>query len=151
MIIERVGRLRKETVTKLEACLNEEVSSILVFVTDTDQGMNRFAERYPSLAKIIDIRVDIKDYTGDELVEYGVKYAYEQEYGIDKVGLLALRSRIDEMIINDDSPTIKDAQRIVDEAINNVNTKSLKHFMDVLLRKRYDAEDMIVLREKDFL
>ena len=151
LIIERVGRLRKETVTKLEACLNEEVSSILVFVTDTDQGMDRFAERYPSLAKLIDIRVDIKDYTGDELVEYGVKYAYEQEYGIDKVGLLALRSRIDEMIINDDSPTIKDAQRIVDEAINNVNTKSLKHFMDVLLRKRYDAEDMIVLREKDFL
>ena len=151
LIIERAGRLRKETVTKIEACLKEDVSSILVFVTDTDQGMNRFAERYTSLAKLIDLRVDIRDYSGEELVTYAVKYAYDQEYSIDEMGLLALRTRIDEMIADDDAPTMSDAQHIIDEAMEHANQKSFKHFMDVLLRKRYDDEDMIILREEDFL
>lgn len=151
LIIERAGRLRKETVAKIEACLKEEISSVLVFVTDTDQGMNRFAERYPSLAKLIDLRVDIKDYSGEELVTYAVKYAYDQEYSIDEMGLLALRTRIDEMIADDDAPTMSDAQHIIDEAMEHANQKSFKHFMDVLLRKRYDDEDMIILREEDFL
>ena len=151
LIIERVGRLRKETVVKMEACLKEEVSSILIFATDTDQGMNRFAERYPSLAQFFDLRVDIKDYTGEELVTYAAKYAYDKEYSIDEMGLLALHKRINEMITNDESPTMNDAQCIVDEAITRADMKNLKHFMDVLLHKRYDKEDMIILREEDFL
>lgn len=151
LIIERIGRLRKETVEKLETSLKEDIDSILVFVTDTEQGMDRFIERYPSLAELINVRVDIKDYSGDELVVYGAKYAYEQEYNIEEVGLLALRTRIDEIIANDVSPTIGDVQRIVDEAIEHANKKSFKHFMDVLFRKRYDTEDMIILHEEDFL
>ncbi len=150
LIIERIGRLRKETVEKLETSLKEDIDSILVFVTDTEQGMDRFIERYPSLAELINVRVDIKDYSGDELVVYGAKYAYEQEYKIEEVGLLALRTRIDEIIANDVSPTIGDVQRIVDEAIEHANKKSIKHFMDVLFRKRYDTEDMIILHEEDF-
>ena len=151
LIIERIGRLRKETVEKLETSLKEDIDSILVFVTDTEQGMDRFIERYPSLAELINVRVDIKDYSGDELVVYGAKYAYEQEYNIEEVGLLALRTRIDEIIANDVSPTIGDVERIVDEAIEHANKKSFKHFMDVLFRKRYDTEDMIILHEEDFL
>ena len=151
LIIERAGRLRKETVAKIENCLKDEVSSILVFLTDTDQGMNRFAERYVSFAKMIDQRVDIKDFSGEELVTYAVKYAYSNEYSIDEMGLLALRTRIDEMIANDDAPTMRDAQQIIDEAINHADAKNFKHFMDVLLRRRYDDEDMIVLKEEDFL
>lgn len=151
LIIERAGRLRKETVAKIENCLKEDIASVLIFVTDTEQGMNRFAERYPSLAKWFDLRVDIKDFSGEELVTYAVKYAYDNEYSIDEMGLLALRTRIDEMIANDDAPTMNDAQRIVDEAMDHADIKNFKHFMDVLLRKRYDDEDMIVLREEDFL
>ena len=30
------------------------------------------------------------------------------------------------------------------------NKKNLKHFFDVLCSNRYDEEDMIILREKDF-
>ena len=38
----------------------------------------------------------------------------------------------------------------VDEAIAKANKKNLKHFFDVLCSNRYDEEDMIILREKDF-
>ena len=151
LIIERVGRLRKDTVTKIQKCLESEVSSILVFATDTDQGMNRFVERFPSLAKLFQLRVDIKDYSGEELVAYATKYAYEQEYSIEMMGTLALRTRIEQMIANDDSPSMDDAKGIIDEAIEHANRKNFKHFMDILLHKRYDDEDMIVLKEEDFL
>lgn len=151
LIIERAGRLRKDTIEKMKACLQSDLSSILVFLTDTEQSMNRFTERYPSLSEMFNLRVDIKDYSADELVEQAIKYAYEQEYSIETMGRLALRTRIEEMIANDDSPDTDDVRDIIDEAIDHVNRKNFKHFMDILTHKRYDEEDMIVLREDDFL
>lgn len=151
LIIERAGRLRKETVARILECLSEADLSMLVFLTDTEQGMNRLTERYPELADIFRLQIDIKDYSGEELIDYAVKYAYQCEYSIETMGLLALRTRIEEMISNDEAPTMEDAKMIVEEAIENANRKSLKHFWDVLLRRRYDEEDMIILREEDFL
>lgn len=151
LIIERVGRLRKETVYKIVECLEQEMQSVLLFATDTDQGMNRFAERYPELAKFIDTRVDIKEYSSEELVEYAIKYAYQREYAIDTMGVLALRTNIDDMISNDDAPTITDAENIIEAAIERAKRKTFKHFLDVLLRRRYDEEDMIILKEAHFL
>ena len=40
---------------------------------------------------------------------------------------------------------------IIDEAIRHANRKNLKHFIDILVSKRYDKEDMIILTEKDFV
>ena len=151
LIIERAGRLRKDTIEKMKACLQSDLSTILVFLTDTEQGMNRFTERYPSLSEMFNLRVDIKDYSADELVEQAIKYAYEQEYSIETMGRLALRTRIEEMIANDDAPDTDDVRDIIDEAIDHVSRKNFKHFMDILTHKRYDEEDMIVLREDDFL
>ena len=42
-------------------------------------------------------------------------------------------------------------KEIVEEAICHADKKNIGHFMDILLRKRYDDEDMIILREKDFV
>lgn len=151
LIIERAGRLRKDTIEKMKACLQSDLSTILVFLTDTEQGMNRFTERYPSLSEMFNLRVDIKDYSADELVEQAIKYAYEQEYSIETMGRLALRTRIEEMIANDDAPDTDDVRDIIDEAIDHVSRKNFKHFMDILTHKRYDEEDMIVLREDDFM
>ena len=151
LIIERAGRLRKETVEKLQNYLMTQELSILVFITDTEQGMKHFIDKYPTMGELFHIHVNIKDYSADELVEYAEQYAHDLEYSIETMGLLALRTRIDEMIANEDAPTKEDARHIIDNAIDRANRKSVKHFMDVLLHKRYDAEDMIILREEDFL
>ncbi len=150
LIIERAGRLRKDTVEKLQAYLHSQNLSVLVFITDTEQGMKHFIEKYPVMGELFKLHVNIKDYSEDELVAYAKKYAYDNEYSIEEMGELALRTRIEEMIANEDAPTMKDAQNIIDSAIDSVNRKSIKHFMDVLLHKRYDKEDMIILREEDF-
>ena len=151
LIIERAGRLRRNIVEKMLESLVSDVSEILVIFTDTKQGMNRLFDKNELLYACFDLRVDIKDYTSDELIDHAAKYAIEQEYSIDEMGLLALRTRIEELISNDEALTLDDAEAIVDEAIESVNRKSLKHFMDILLHKRYDEEDRIILREQNFL
>ena len=40
---------------------------------------------------------------------------------------------------------------MVDEAIENAERRSVSHFVDLIARKRYDENDMIILREKDFM
>ena len=47
--------------------------------------------------------------------------------------------------------TLAEVRDIVDEGIWSANRKNLKHFFDILSGKRYDDEDMIILREKDFV
>ncbi len=150
LIIERASRLRRQTTEKLMQCLGSDVSEVLIFLTDNKQGMNRFFDKNNAMYRFFNLRVDIKDYTSEELIEHAVKYALEQEYSIDEMGLLALRTRIDEMIANDEALTLEDAEDIINEAIDHVNAKTFRHFLDILLRKRYDEEDMIILREEDF-
>ena len=44
-----------------------------------------------------------------------------------------------------------EVKNIVDQAIRHANRKTMWHFFDILLAKRYDEEDMIILSEKDFV
>ena len=40
---------------------------------------------------------------------------------------------------------------LVDDAIYYADKRSVGHFVDILVGKRYDDQDMIILREKDFM
>ena len=55
------------------------------------------------------------------------------------------------MQTSDHIVTVKDVREIVDEAIDHAERKTPKHFMDVLLSRRYDDNDMIILHEADFI
>ena len=55
------------------------------------------------------------------------------------------------MQTSDHCVTVDEVKEMVDEAIRNAEKKSVSKFMDVLLAKRYDEDDLIVLREKDFI
>lgn len=97
------------------------------------------------------MRIDIEALDNDSLVLFGKRYALEQEHAIDELGVLALYTRIAEMQTSEHSVTTKEVKEIIDEAIYHAGRKNMSHFMDVLFGKRYDDEDMIVLREKDFV
>ena len=85
------------------------------------------------------------------MVKHGVDYARELEYSIDDMGILALHTRIAEMQTSDHAVNIAEVKEIVDEAIKHANRKTIGHFFDIIVAKRYDEEDMIILREKDFI
>lgn len=151
LIIERAGRLREETVEALTEYLHNTEDEMLVFLTDTEIGMNRFIETHPDFAESFEARVDIKEYSGDALVEYGEKYAYENEYSLDMMGKMELQSIIQVRLDNDEALEKADVEYIIETAIENANKRSFKHFLNTLFGKRYDDEDMIIIHAEDFI
>jgi len=151
LIIQRAAGMESSVAEKLYKALNQEGKGIIVLLVDTKKAMNRFLRENEKFEQIFNIRVDIEAPSNDVLVKFGKNYAREKEYSIDELGVLALHTKIADRQTSDHSVTIGEVQEIVDEAIRHANRKNLKHFFDILVARRYDEEDMIILREKDFV
>ncbi len=151
LIIQKASDINENTADILHRALQQEQYGLIVIMEDTRKAMNKFLGAYPKLAECFNARVDMEALSNDSLVAFGKKYAREREYSIDELGILALHTRIAEMQTSDHAVTILDVKEILDEAIRHADRKSIGHFVDILLAKRYDEEDMIILRENDFI
>ena len=151
LIIEKASALKAETVTKMIKVLEKDNMGLLLLLTDTKQKMNRLLTDNEALSNNFNLRVDIEPLNDEALVAYAKQYAEEMEYSIDEFGILALHTRISEKQTSDHEVSLAEVRELVDEAIHYANKKTPGHFMDILLAKRYDEEDMIILREKDFM
>ena len=151
LIIEKASGMKKETIAKVAKVLDQDNKGLLLLMTDSKQKIDNMWEENASIHNNFNLRVDIEALDDEVLVEYAKQYAKEQEYSIDEFGILALHTRIADNQTSDHEVTLAEVREIVDEAIYYANKKTPKHFMDILLAKRYDEEDMIILREKDFM
>ncbi len=151
LIIQRAADLEPETVNELLKILQEENKGLILVMEDTRDDMDKFLDRNPSLRQSFNVRVDIEALDDDSLVAYAKQYAYEKEYAIDNLGILALHTRISERQTLDHEVTVAEVKDIIDDAIYYAEKRNLAHFVDVIVNKRYDENDMIILREKDFM
>lgn len=151
LIIEKAARLRPSTVMKMNKVLERDNMGLLLLIVDKKQNMNRLLEDNAVLHNNFNLRIDIEPLDDEALVAYAKQYAEEMEYSIDEFGILALHTRIADRQTSDHEVSMAEIRELVDEAISYANRKTPKHFMDILLAKRYDDEDMIILREKDFM
>ena len=151
LIISEAGGMNCSTVEELVKALQIENAGIIVMLVDTKGAINSLLEVNAVLAEPFNTRIDIEALDDNALVAYGKKFAYDKEYGIDEMGVLALHTRIADMQTAQHSVTTSEVRELVKQAIRHAEKKTPKHFFDVLLGKRYDKEDMIVLREEDFL
>lgn len=151
LIIERACAMKKAATDQLLKELNQEEKGIIILLEDTKDKINAYLTKYPQLAEVFNLRVDVEALDDQTLVKYARKYALDQEYSIDELGILALHTRIADMQTSDHEVTLAEIEELIDEAIYYADRKTPAHFFDILLGKRYDEEDMIVLREKDFM
>ena len=151
LIIQRAADLTQETVSELLKILQQENKGLVIVMEDTREDMDRFLDKNPSLKQSFNVRVDIEALDDDSLVAYARQYALEKEYAIDNLGILALHTRISERQTLDHDVTVSEVKDIVDDAIYYAEKRTVGHFVDVLVHKRYDENDMIILREKDFM
>lgn len=151
LIIEKANGMSAESLGKLTQYLEQESEGMIVILEDTKMEMRKCINKNPALSENFNARIDINAMDNDALVAYARDYAYEKEYSIDDLGILALYTRISDLQTGDHNVTLAEVREIIDEAIWSANRKSPKHFVDILSGKRYDDEDMIVLREKDFI
>ena len=151
LIIEKASDLKAETVAKLARALEKDNIGLLLILEDTKQKMNRLLVENSILSYSFELRIDIEPLDDEALVAYAKQYAEQMEYSIDEFGVLALHTRIADMQTSDHEVSVAEVRDLVDEAIYYANKKTPKHFVDILLAKRYDDDDMIILRENDFM
>jgi hypothetical protein len=150
LIIHRAADLDKETAEDLQKFLQREDFGLIVVLEDTKSHMNRFLKTYPELSACFTSRMDLEALSEEVLVNYAKKYARDREFSIDELGILALHTRIADLQTSEHVATIADVVEIMEGAIHKASKKNMGHFFDVVFAKRYDDEDMIILREKDF-
>ncbi|MCM1303579.1 MAG: hypothetical protein NC305_02165 [Lachnospiraceae bacterium] len=150
LIIQKASGMDADTAKRLHKALQQESFGIIIILEDVKKAMNKFLEQHSELAACFTSRMDVESLSNGTLVAFGRKYAREREYSIDDMGILALHTRIDEMQTSDHVVTVLEVKELVDSAIKHANRKNLKHFFDILLARRYDEEDMIILSERDF-
>ena len=151
LIVENAGGLTKDSMSMIAEALSEETEPVLVVLEGTKDTVQPLLNASKLIKRVFNARIDIAEYTNDDLVAYGKGYAKEQEYSIDEMGILALYTRIGELQALDHTVSVDEVKEIIDTAIKHVDKKNMSHFMDVLFAKRYDEEDYIILREKDFI
>ena len=151
LIIEKASGMNSQAVMKLLKALNQEKTGIVVILEDTKKAMKRMLAAYPSMSTFFNARIEVEQLNNDALAAYGRQYAAHLEYSIDELGMLALQTQIEDRQTSDHIVTVAEVRELVDNAISHANRKNLGHFFDVIMGKRYDEEDMIILREKDFI
>ena len=152
LIIENAQDLTPSSARIVAEALELETEHVLVVMEGDKEGMETlFDSSRAIMDRVFNARIELQDYTTDDLVAYGKGYAKEQEYVIDDMGVLAMYRRIGDMQTLEHAVTLEEVREIVDNAIKHVDKKNMSHFMDVLLAKRYDDDDYIILREKDFI
>ena len=151
LIVENAGGLTPITINSITDSLMADEGSILVVLEGDRETIDPLLKGCAETKMVFDARIDIPDFTNDDLVAYARCYAREQEYSIDEMGILAIYNRIGDLQTIDHVVSLEEVEDIIEGAIRHVDRKNMSHFMDVLLSKRYDEDDYIVLREKDFL
>ncbi|NTV77922.1 MAG: hypothetical protein HGA25_01955 [Clostridiales bacterium] len=150
LIIEKAGALTDETIQNLLKGLEQENKGIIVILEDTKKATEKLIARNEKLLNNFNCRIDLAELNNDALVAYAKEYALSKEYVIDEFGILALYERIEELQTSEHCVNTAEVAQLVDKAIHVSNKKNIRHFIDVLVSKRYDDQDMIVLRERDF-
>ena len=150
LIIEKAGDLSRETALKLSLLLEQDTSGVRVIIEDTKHGIQKALSRDDGFAAKFSEKINIPIFTSDELVSFAKSYANELGYTIDEMGVLALYNSISNIEHADRETTLTEVKEIVDKAVAHSEKGGLKKAFSIITSRRYDEDDYIILREKDF-
>ena len=151
LIIEKAGNLMPETIQKISRAMEGNTQGLTVIMEDSKSRMRAILAQNKGFAQKFTSNITIPVFTIDELVDFGKSYAKEMECTIDEMGILALYNRISNIQKHDKATTLTEVREIVDQAIESAESGGgMKKTFGSLFSKRYNENDFLILREKDF-
>ena len=150
LIVEHAGGLNKKTLEELDKILTSGERLPRIVLIDTPEAVEALSERNESFMKRFEFHIDLPVYNNDELVAFGKFYANLREYALDSMGELALYSAIGNKQTDYHTVDLGDVKEIIDEAIGRSEKRKVQKLFNSLFSKRYNEENHIILREKDF-
>ena len=150
LIVDKAGELTRETAVRMSQLMEQNTQGMVVVLEDTRAGIRKAMQLDFGFAKKFTEKVDIPIFTIDELVDFGKSYAKEMECTIDEMGVLALYNRINNIQKLERATTLAEVKDIVDEAIESAEGGGIKRAFGSIFSKKYNENDYLILREKDF-
>ncbi len=150
LLIEDAGKLNSQTMRAMLQELNQEANGIIVILMDKKRAMDTLMGRGAVIGEFFNARIDVLSMNVDMLVTYGIRYVYDKGYSVDDMGRLALYKRISEMQAGNHTVTVAEVKEIMEDAMHSADKGGLSKMASIIMRKRYDENDMIILKEKDF-
>lgn len=150
LIIENAGELTQKTALRMSHVMEQNTQGMVVVLEDTSAGIRKAMGLDFGFSKKFTEKINIPIFTIDELVDFGKSYAQEMECIIDEMGVLALYNRINNIQKLDHATTLTEVKEIVDEAIESAESSGIKKAFGSIFTKKYDENDYLILREKDF-
>lgn len=147
LIIEEAGDLEPGTVEQLTTAMEFRTDGLIVILEDEQQYVHELLMRHPRFTMKFTAQIYIPEYTIEELAGFGQIYANAQDYTIGDEGYETLCQKLEEAAQGENPVTLIDVIDIVGKAISRSNKFFRKLSMG---KKRYDADDYIVLFPKDF-
>ncbi len=150
LIVDKAGELTRETVLRMSQLMEQNTQGMVVVLEDTRAGIRKAMNIDFGFTKKFTEKIDIPIFTIDELVQFGKSYAKEMECTIDEMGVLALYNRINNIQKLERATTLAEVKDIVDEAIESAEGGGIKKAFGSIFSKKYNENDYLILREKDF-
>lgn len=150
LIIERAGDMTLQMAESLCNDIEHDEDGLVVILQGTKRRMDSLLYECPKLAQCFDLRIDVETLGDSALAKYGNRYAISREHAVDDLGMLALHTCIQGRQTSDHAVSVGEVRSIVDSAIEHADRFTLGHFWAVIARKRYNSDDMVLLKEQDF-
>lgn len=150
LIIEEAGDLDDNAIGQLSMAMDFKTDSLVVVLEDERRYLQDLLGRHPYFAQKFTVTLNVPTLTNDELVEFGKYYANEQDCALDDSAALALYDGIGAMQTPEQPIAILDVKEMVDKAIKNVNRIGLRKLFSTISGKRYDEENRIIIKGKNF-
>ena len=141
---EKIGSIKE----KFANTPVEQLSSVIeIYREDLRTGVQKEIEKaYKKIEALEKEKARV-----DALWKYEREYAsYTYICGIDEMATLALYNCISNIQKLDHETTVAEVKEIVDDAIKHAERGTIRKAFSVLTGSRYDEDDYVILREKNF-
>lgn len=150
LIIEEAGDLDDNAIAQLSMAMDFKTDSLIVVLEDERRYLQELLARNPHFSQKFTITLNVPTLTNDELVEFGRYYAEDEDCVLDESATMALYDCIGNMQSPEQPVAILDVKEVVDKAIKNANKFGLKKMFSSISGKRYDEQDRVIIKGKNF-
>ena len=150
LIIEEAGDLDDNAIAQLSMAMDFKTDSLVIVLEDERRYLQDLLARNPHFSQKFTVTLNVPTLTNDELVEFGKYYANDQDCVLDESATLALYDCIGTMQSPEQPVAILDVKEVMDKAIKNANKFGLKKLFSTISGKRYDDQDRVIIKGKNF-
>ena len=146
LIVENAGAIVKEKVEELNRLMNEPGRDVIVILTGEIEALSRLFSENNNITPMFKQMIQIHRITETEILEIAKNYILQLGYECDERGYAKLKNKLLEV----ESGNLDRVLKFVDTAIENAQSREMKHLGEVVFSNDYENGSFARLMDVDF-